>query len=291
MDAARPLTKPGSRTDFGTHFLRITTVLLMGAYCLSSLVALCWVAYTSLKSNAEFFASTWTLPEVLRWSNYAYAWANAEIGRYFFNTAYISVLATGATVMLAAMAAYVLARVIFPFRQFVFYLFLAAMMVPAMLYMFPLFVQMRQMHLTNNHLGLLILYIATGLPFSIFVLTGFFKTLPSELEEAALIDGASPWKTFWMIMLPLAKPGLITVSIFNFINYWNEFFWSLILLRTGKLYTLARGLQTLFWNMSTEARWTELFAGLVIVMLPLIIAFLFLQDRITEGLTVGAVKG
>ena len=271
--------------------LRIVAILLMGLYCLSSLVALFWVVYTSFKSNAEFFASTWSLPEIIRWDNYTYAWANAEIGHYFLNTAYITVLATGGTLVLSAMAAYVLARVVFPFRQLAFYLFLAAMMVPPMLYLFPLFVQMRTLHMTNSHLGLIILYIVMGLPFSIFVLTGFFKTLPTEMEEAALIDGASAWKTFWMIMLPLAKPGLITVSIFNFIAFWNEFFWSLILLRTGKLYTLARGLQTLFWNMSTESRWTELFAGLVIVMLPLIIVFILLQDRITEGLTVGAVKG
>ena len=270
---------------------KLIAILLMGSYCLSSLVALFWVAYTSFKTNPEFFASTWALPAELQWSNYAYAWANAEIGRYFFNTAYITVLSTVGTLAVSAMAAYVLARVVFPFRQLVFYLFLAAMMVPPMLYLFPLFVQMRFMQLTNSHFGLIALYIATGLPFSIFVLTGFFKTLPTEMEEAALIDGASPWKTFWMIMLPLAKPGLITVSIFSFINSWNEFFWSLILLRTGKLYTLARGLQTLFWNMSTESRWTELFAGLVIVMLPLIIVFILLQDRITEGLTVGAVKG
>ena len=271
--------------------LRIVAILLMGLYCLSSLVALFWVVYTSFKSNAEFFASTWSLPEKIRFSNYTYAWANAEIGHYFLNTAYITVLATGGTLVLSAMAAYVLARVVFPLRQLAFYLFLAAMMVPPMLYLFPLFVQMRTLHMTNSHLGLILLYIVMGLPFSIFVLTGFFKTLPTEMEEAALIDGASALKTFWMIMLPLAKPGLITVSIFNFIAFWNEFFWSLILLRTGKLYTLARGLQTLFWNMSTESRWTELFAGLVIVMLPLIIVFILLQDRITEGLTVGAVKG
>ena len=279
------------RVEVKNFSLKAVTIFLLTFYCLSSAVALAWVIYTSFKSNAEFFASTWSLPEEWRWSNYAYAWANAEIGNYFFNTAYISVLSTACTLLLAAMAAYVLARVIFPARQFVFYLFLAAMMVPAMLYLFPLFVQMRHMRLTNSHLGLILIYIAGGLPFSIFVLTGFFRTLPTEMEEAALMDGASPWKTFWMIMLPLAKPGLITVSIFSFINTWNEFFWSLILLRSGKLYTLARGLQTLFWNMSTESRWTELFAGLVIVMLPLIIVFILLQDRITEGLTVGAIKG
>lgn len=273
------------------HLLKGVAVLLMGFYCLSSAVALAWVVYTSFKSNAEFFASTWALPAQLRWSNYAYAWANAEIGRYFFNTAYLSVLATCGTLVLSAMAAYVLARVVFPFRQVVLYFFLAAMMVPAMLYLFPLFVQMRVLHLTNSHLGLLLLYVSMGMPFSIFVLTGFFKTLPRELEEAALIDGATPWKTFWMVMLPLARPGLVTVSIFNFIGYWNEFFWSLILLHSGRLYTLARGLQTLFWNLSTESRWTELFAGLVIVMLPLIAIFVLLQDRITAGLTVGALKG
>ena len=269
----------------------LLAMLMMGYYCLSSLVALLWVTYTSFKTNAEFFSSTWSLPASIRLENYSYAWANAEIGDYFFNTAYITILSTTGTVMISAMAAYVLARVVFPLRQVMFYLFLSAMMVPPMLYLFPLFVQMRYMQLTNSHFGLILLYIATGLPFTIFVLTAFFRTLPTEMEEAALIDGATPWQTFWRIMLPLAKPGLITVAIFNFINYWNEFFWSLILLRSGKLYTLARGLQTLFFNMSTESRWTELFAGLVIVMLPLIIVFLLLQDRITEGLTVGAVKG
>ena len=277
--------------QLGINLLRIGTISLLGFYCLSSLVAFSWVIYTSLKTNEEFFASTWALPKGLHWDNYTYAWANAEMGRYFFNTAYISALSTLGTVLISAMVAYVLARVVFPFRQFIFYLFLAAMMVPAMLYLFPLFVLLRKMYLTNSHLGLVVLYTAMGLPFSVFVLTGFFKTLPSELEEAALIDGASPWKTFWMVMMPLAKPGLITVSIFNFISCWNEFFWSLILLRTGKLYTLARGLQTLFWNMSSDSRWTELFAGLVIVMLPLIAIFLLLQEHITEGLTVGALKG
>jgi ABC-type glycerol-3-phosphate transport system permease component len=273
------------------HLIKGAAALLMGFYCLSSAVALTWVAYTSFKSNAEFFASTWALPSQWRWGNYAYAWANAEIGHYFFNTAYLSALATLGSVLLGAMAAYVLARVAFPFRQVALYLFLAAMMVPAMLYLFPLFVQMRRLHLTNSHLGLLVLYVSMGLPFTVFVLTGFFKTLPRELEEAALIDGASPWKTFWLVMLPLARPGLITVAIFNFISFWNEFFWSLILLHSGRLYTLARGLQTLFWNLSTESRWTELFAGLVIVMLPLMAVFLLLQDRITAGLTVGALKG
>lgn len=280
----------GRRAGGGTA-LRAVTASLLAFYCLSSVVSLVWVVYTSLKSNPEFFASTWALPQTWRWSNYVYAWANAEIGSYFLNTAYISLVATAVTTLLAAMAAYVLARVVFPARQFLFYLFLAAMMVPAMLYLFPLFVQMRHMHLTNSHLGLILVYIASGLPFSIFVLTAFFRTLPTEMEEAALIDGASPWTTFWTIMLPLAKPGLITVAIFSFINTWNEFFWSLILLRSGRLYTLARGLQTLFFNMSTESRWTELFAGMVIVMLPLVVVFVLLQDRITEGLTVGAIKG
>ena len=272
-------------------YIKLVAYALMALYCLSSIIALFWVVYTSFKTNSEFFSSTWALPAEFRWSNYTYAWANAEIGSYFFNTIYITVLSTLGTLLIAAMAAYVLARVVFPFRQFVFYVFAAAMMVPPMLYLFPLFVQMRFMQLTNSHFGLIVLYIATGLPFAIFVLTGFFKTLPTEMEEAALIDGASSFKTFWIIMLPLSKPGLITVSIFSFINCWNEFFWSLILLRTGKLYTLARGLQTLFWNMSTEARWTELFAGLVIVMMPVMIMFVLLQSRITEGLTVGAVKG
>ena len=116
-------------------YIKLVASALMALYCLSSIIALFWVVYTSFKTNSEFFSSTWALPAEFRWSNYTYAWANAEIGSYFFNTIYITFLSTLGTLLIAAMAAYVLARVVFPFRQFVFYVFAAAMMVPPMLYL------------------------------------------------------------------------------------------------------------------------------------------------------------
>lgn len=275
------------------RLLGVLLRLIVAAYCLTSVAALTWTVYTSLKSDRDLFGrGPWALPETWHPENYTDVWSRANIGNYFFNSAYISVVATVVGVLVSAMAAYVIARIEFRASQPILFYFIAGMMVPGFLYIVPLyFMLVNTLKLGDNHLGLILLYIAGSLPFNIFILTGFFKTLPIDLEEAATIDGASPNAVFWQIMLPLARPGLLTVAIFNFITHWNEFFWSLVLLQDKRLFTISRGLFALYLESQYQARWTILFAGLLIAMLPVLVVFALLQDRITEGLTVGALKG
>ncbi len=267
--------------------------VIVGLYCLTSVAALAWAVYTSLKSDSDLFGrGPWALPTAWHPENYVDVWSRARIGNYFFNSAYVSIVSTVVGVLIAAMAAYVLARIDFRGSRAVLFYFIAGLMVPGFLYVVPLyFMIVSTLKLGNNHLGLILLYIAGSLPFNVFILTGFFKTLPIELEEAATIDGATPNSVFWRIMLPLAQPGLLTVGIFNFISHWNEFFWSLVLLQDKELFTISRGLFALYLESQYQARWTTLFAGLLIATVPVIIVFAVLQDLITEGLTVGALKG
>lgn len=267
--------------------------LIVGVYCLSSVAALVWAIYTSLKSDRDLFGrGPWALPATWHPENYVEVWSRSNIGAYFVNSAYLSIASTVAGVIIAAMAAYVISRIEFRGNRPVLFYFIAAMMVPGFLYVVPLyFLLVGTLKLNNSHIGLMLLYVTGSLPFNIFILTGFFKTLPTELEEAAAIDGASPNGAFWRIMLPLAQPGLLTVAIFNFISHWNEFFWSLVLLRDKELFTISRGLFALYLESQYQAKWTELFAGLLIATVPVMIIFALLQDMITEGLTVGALKG
>jgi ABC-type glycerol-3-phosphate transport system permease component len=266
---------------------------ITGFYCLSSVLALIWMVYTSLKSDKDLFGhGPWALPAVWHWENYANAWRQAHIAGYFFNSFYLSAVSTFVAVIITAMAAYVISRIEFRFSKLVLYYLIAALMVPGFLYVVPLYLLMvHQLQLSNSHIGLALLYVTGAIPFNTFVLTGFFKTLPSELEEAAAIDGASANRIFWQIMLPLAQSGLVTVAIFTFISNWNEFFWSLVLLRDKELFTLSRGLYNLYLDGQYTAQWTMLFAGILIATVPILIIFVVLQDRITEGLTVGALKG
>ena len=262
-------------------------------YMLTSVLALVWTVYTSFKADSDIFGhGPWALPQSWHPENYANAWNNANIGQYFGNSLYISIIATVGSVILAAMAAYVLARTTFVGNRPVLYYFIASMMVPGFLYIAPAYrLMVHQLQLSDNPIGLILLYVTGALPFDIFILTGFFKTLPTELEEAAFVDGASIHTVFWRVMLPLAQPGLLTVGIFNFIGNWNEFFWALVLLAKQELFTLPRGLFALYLNSQYQAAWTVMFAGIIIATIPTLVVFAVLQDRVTQGLTVGALKG
>jgi N-acetylglucosamine transport system permease protein len=295
---ARPRASARARGErssvLGTVFRPMSLVQLVTAlYCLSSILALIWMIYTSLKSDKDLFGhGPWALPSAWHFENYANAWRQAHIANYFFNSFYLSAVSTAIAVVITAMAAYVISRIEFRGNRIILYYLIAALMVPGFLYVVPLYLLMvEQLQLSNNHVGLIFLYITGSIPFNTFVLTGFFKTLPTELEEAAAIDGASANRIFWQIMLPLAQPGLLTVAVFSFIGNWNEFFWSLILLRTKDLFTLSRGLYNLYLDGQYTAQWTMLFAGILIATVPILIVFIILQDLITEGLTVGALKG
>ena len=270
--------------------------LLLLSYLMIVVYPVFWLIYTSLKTDREIFLHPFTLPKLgeLQWSNFANAWFKGHFGAYFFNSVFITTSTVAVTVFLAAMTAYALSRFTFRGVRPLYFYFLAGLMIPLQLAIVPLFFEMKAFHLLNSRLGLFLAYLAFGLPFSIFVLTGFFKTLPSSLYESAQLDGASEWRTFWHIMLPLARPGLITVSIFLFLGNWNEFFVAFICL-SGKnsepLRTMPLGLANLTIVSQYRSDWGMAFAGLVIIMLPTLLVYLALQRHLTKGITLGAVKG
>jgi raffinose/stachyose/melibiose transport system permease protein/N-acetylglucosamine transport system permease protein len=184
----------------------------------------------------------------------------------------------------------VIARVRFRFNEWIGNFFLVGYMVPAMLTIIPLFFILVSIGLNKGLLPLILVYIASGIPFNTFVLRGFFESLPSELEEAATVDGASPFRVFWQVMLPLAWPGLVSTFLINFLSLWNEFFLALVFLRAEDA-TLPLGLFYMAQRALYTAQWTDLFAGILIVSVPVLVIFALLQDQVTKGMTTGALKG
>jgi N-acetylglucosamine transport system permease protein len=264
---------------------------ILVAYAAVVVLPMVWLLYTSLKSNREIFASAWRLPAVPHWSNFVYAWVRAGIGRYFLNSVFVTVVSVALILLVSAMAAYALTR--FPFRanRVIFYAFLSGLMVPAQLALVPLFFLINSMRLLDSYTGLILVYVAFSLPFTVFVLSAFFRTLPHELAEAALIDGCTHSQAFWIVMLPLAKPGLVTAAIFNFLGIWNEYLFALVFISSERLRTLPLGLANLLIVSHYESDWGALFAGLVMVMLPTLLIYSLLQGHLTKGITVGALKG
>jgi len=251
---------------------------------------MCWLFYSSLKNTQEIYASTWSLPRVLHWDNFARAWTKAHVGQYFFNSVVVTSIALVLSVLVASMAAYILARFKFKGNRLILYIFLSGMMIPVQLALVPLIFLAESLGI-RNLLGLCLVYVAFSLPFSVFVLTGFFKTLPSDLADAASIDGCSEFGVFWKVMFPLAKSGLVTVAIFNFLGFWNEYLFALLFLSKESQYTVPLGLANLMMVMEYKADWGALFAGLAIVMVPTLIVYILLQNRLTKGITAGALKG
>jgi len=259
-------------------------------------VPILWVFISSLKTGYEITSFPWALPKAPQWINFGHAWSEAGIGHAFMNSLYVTVGTLIILLPIGAMAAYILAK--YPFRgsSLIFGTFLGGMMFPNFLVIVPLFFLMKSIHfgstqLLDTKVGLTVVYVAYSLSFTIFVLTGFFQTLPGELSEAAMIDGAGHSTTFWKVMLPLAKPGLIVVGIFNAIGLWNEYSLALVLVPSEANRTLPLGIANLTMTQQYQSDWGALFAGLVIVMLPVVIVYSIFRERINQTMLAGAVKG
>ena len=252
-----------------------------------------WVVLTSLKSNRELFTinSIWGLPEVLQWENYVRAWTHSKMGNFLLNSTLVSMTSVLLINLVGSMAAYILARFRFAGNRLILGAFILGSAIPLQLITVPLYLMFNDLGLLNSLVGLTMVYVAISLPFTVFVLTGFFKSIPTALEEAAVLDGASEYGVFWHVMLPLAAPGVITVTIFNFLGVWNEYLLALMLINETDKMTIPLGLYNLQVVQEYAADFTGLFAGFVIMLLPTIVAFVFLQERISRGMTVGALKG
>ncbi len=270
-------------------------VVLLG-YAAWVVCPMIWVAYSSFKDDAAIFQDTFAPPALGEWhaENYTHAWREARFREYCANSVVVTAVSVGLIVGLGAMAAYALARFYHPAGRTVFWLFLAGLMIPAQLAVIPLFFELRALSLLNSRLGLILVYTANGLPFAIFILAGFFRSLPRSLYEAAVIDGCGEFAAFWRVLLPLARPGLTTVAIFQFIGVWKEYFFAFML--TGgdparQACTLPLGLANLSMTAQYRTDYGLLFAGLVLVTLPILALYLLLQRHIVKGLSAGALKG
>jgi ABC-type glycerol-3-phosphate transport system permease component len=285
-------TWPLVRRSFGLVFV----YLLLIAYAIAVIYPMLWLAFTSLKPDREIFLNPFALPDAqrLQWGNYRAAWTDGHFANYLGNSLLLTLTTVPVTLVLAAMAAYALARFRFAGARPAFFFFLGGMMIPIQLAIVPLFFELKNMSLLNSRGGLFLVYVAFGFPFSIFILTGFFKSLPASLHESALLDGAGEFRAFWHVMLPLARPGLITVAIFLFLGNWNEFLVAFITLSgkdTEQLGTLPLGLANLTITSQYRTNYGVAFAGLVMMLIPTLLVYLVLQKRLTKGITAGAVKG
>ncbi len=261
-------------------------ILLLWAF--ANLFPIAIMMVSGFKSTAEIFTNPFGLPAKWSLTNYVTAWNKASFAVYFRNSVLVSFVSIGLLVLVSSMGAYVLARYEFPAKRAIYLYILAGLVLPARLAIIPIFLLMRRIGLLDSLLGLCIVNTASGLSFSIFLLTNFFKTIPVDLEDSARIDGAGSFRIYWQINLPLLRPALATVAIFNFINVWNDFFFPLIFISTKTRKTIPLGIQSFFGEFAVQ--WDLLFAGLNIAIVPVIVLFLVLSKQFISGLTEGAIK-
>ena len=274
----------------GRELKRFHVYALPVLWSLFTVFCVIWIILTSFKTNRELFSNVWALPTGIQYENYVKAWTIAKLGIQFRNSVIIVSASVILLLVLSAPAAYVLSRMRFRGSGLLTVIFVAGAGIPLPLLFIPLFGLTAKLHINNTLPGLIIIYITVSVPFTMYLLTGFFRSLPTELEEAARLDGCSEFNVFWRVMLPLASPGLITATIFNFIALWNEYMLAMVFLNDPKKMPISRGLYGIAESMQYTGDWVGLFAGVVIVMVPTIIIYVLLSERLIEGVTMGALK-
>jgi N-acetylglucosamine transport system permease protein len=251
-----------------------------------------WVFFASLSTSSEIFSNhMFEFRTGLHFENYVKAWNTQRVSVFFMNSLLYTVVSCTAIILIASPAAYTLSRYKFRGNTIIQNMFAAALGIPVIMIIMPLFSIASSFRITNNRWLIMFLYTAMNVPFGVFFMLAFFRNLSFTYEEAAAIDGCSPIKTFWKIMLPLAQPGLVTLTIFNFITIWNEFFMSLIFANRPAVRPVAVGLYNMIQSMRYTGDWGGMFASVVIVFMPTFILYIFLSDKIIKGVTAGAIKG
>lgn len=268
---------------------QIAKYLFLIFFTLIAIAPIVWAAISSFKTYAEINSSALSWPSSFRLDNYRAAFRYAPIAKYFLNSVIIVGCSVLVTVALVAMCAYIISRFRFKLKTVIVLLISASLMLPAQAISQPLFAIFQKLHIFDTKLGLIIVYSAMGIPMSFFVMVSYYKTISPALEESAYIDGASFLQAFFSIILPLAKPGLVTIALLQFINTWNEFYFALMLTSGDSARTVPIALN---YYMGTFANnYSALFAAVVMTVLPTIILFIVLQRQVVESLTAGAVKG
>lgn len=246
-----------------------------------------WVVISSLKDNSEIFGNSFGLPGTIRWDNYMEAWKGASVGRAFFNSMLVSMAAVAILAIIASMGSYAIIRII-KSRTLSTY-FLLGLMMPIHALLIPSVLIFKEIHLQDNLAGLVIVYIAVNISFSMFIMSGFLQSIPKEIDEAARIDGCGKGRIFFSILLPLAKPGIATVATIAFLNCWNDLLLGLVMISTPEKRTLSVAISVLKGAYLT--RYGLLCAGFVISIAPVVAMYILFQKQVIAGMTAGAVKG
>ncbi|MFA6379237.1 MAG: carbohydrate ABC transporter permease [Candidatus Omnitrophota bacterium] len=270
-------------------FVSILTHIFLMAVAATCLFPLMWMVRSSLMTNDTIFVDKSLIPKAIHFENYYLAWTNGNFGIYLFNSVVYTASVVFGIVLVSSLAAYAFSRLKFPGKNFLFYMFLAAMMIPLPGSFVPLYVLMSKLHLVNTRMGYILCMINVGLSLSIYMLKTFFDKMPSALEDAARMDGCSKVGIWLHVALPLARPAIAVIVIFNTLNVWNEYILATLLLNDQSLMPLQRGLMVFQGSHSVD--YPLLMAGLSITVLPVVLVYLFMQKHIIEGLSAGAIAG
>ena len=281
----------GRNITVGNVAFQVSAQAILIVWAVLVIFPFIWMISTSFKTDMAILTDPFGWPEELLWENFSRAWNSANIGRYALNTVIVMAMSLTGTLLVSALAAYALTRFKFPGNRIIYLLFIAGLMFPMFLGLVPLYFLMQDLHLLSTFHGLALVYIAYSLPFTIFFLSGFFISLPGEIAESSVVDGAGPYRTFFQIMLPMAKPGLIAMGIFNFLGQWNQFLLPLVLMGREDRYVLSQGLNFMAIQQGYDNDYSGLFAAMTITMVPTLIVYILFQRRLESGLTAGALKG
>lgn len=285
----RGLHRPASPRQSGSADAAVNVLshtVLIG-WSILVLVPFVWALVASTKTSREIFGTPWSLPSSPQWGNFSSAWQKG-VGDYLLNSVIVVTCGVLLTMLLGSMVAYVLARYEFRGNRFIYYMFAGGMMFPVFLAIVPLFFVVQNLGMLSTYHGLILVYVAYSLPFTVFFMHAFFRTLPTSVAEAAIMDGASHTGVFFRVMLPMAKPGLLSIGIFNVLGQWNQFVLPSFL--SPEKPVLAQGIATLLASERYEGDWGALFAALTVAMVPVLVVYVVFYRQVQAGLTGSALK-
>ena len=279
------MQKNKQKIKASTVLIYIFFVFMMVIY----LAPLCWIGMTSLKTRAEIYKSPFGWPESFQWGNYAVAWKAGKLGVAMLNSLFVCVITLVLCMLLGSMAAFAIGRLRWKLSGAAMIYIMIGMMIPVHCVLIPLFVRFAKIGLSNNLWGLILPYLTFSLPTCVFIMTGFFRSIPNELLESACIDGCSIYKIFFSICLPLSRTGLFVTGLMTFINNWNELLLALVFISDDMKKTLPVALTKFVTPYQTN--YDKMFPAIMIAIIPTIIVYCLFSNQIVDGLTTGAVKG
>ncbi|MDR1117698.1 MAG: carbohydrate ABC transporter permease [Bifidobacteriaceae bacterium] len=285
-----PATPTRANSRLGSFATAGVSHLLLTVWSVLILAPFAWVVLSSFKTTKEILASPLSLPQHWGFDNYVTAWTDAAIGEFFFNTLIVVGCALFLVMLLGSMCAYVLAR--FPFRgnRLIYNVMIAAMAFPVFLAIVPLFFVLQDLGLLSTKPGLILVYVAFAMPFTVFFLHAFFEQLPKDVYESALIDGAGEWRAFFSVMLPMAAPGMATVTILNFLGLWNQYLLPVVLNAKRENYVLTQAMQMFASKSGYAVDFGALFAAVVLTITPVLVVYIIFQRRLEGSVAKGTFR-